>query len=165
MKSDGISYLEADHGTASAGFIQISDSKKQTKIVRGKKEFWVNVLFEIVVNRNHPKETKFATVLHELGHAYCGHLGTPNEKWWLDRRYMHINIREFEAESICWLVCERIGIKNPSQQYLSQYLDKNNEVPNISIDTVLKAAGLIESMIQGSKEPRKEIIVNSIPHD
>ena len=31
-------------------------------------------------------ESRYVTLAHELGHLYCGHLGTPNEKWWPDRR-------------------------------------------------------------------------------
>lgn len=158
LKSDGILCTEADHGASSAGFIRISDSKRVEKIVRIKKEIWVKILYDMVVNKNHPQETRFATIVHELGHAYCGHLGTPNPKWWDDRRHLDRNAREFEAESVCWLVCERMGIKNPSAEYLSGYLEDNDEIPYISIETVLKSAGMIESMIHGRKEPRKEII-------
>lgn len=63
------------------------------------------------------------------------------------------------AESVCWLVCERLGIKNPSAEYLSGYLDNNENIPVISIDTVLKSASKIEKMIKETKAPRKEIIV------
>ena len=156
--SDGVRYCEADHGPASAGFIQIEKNKTEEKIVRNKKEIWVLILYNLVVNRSHPNETKFATILHELGHLYCGHLGTPNPKWWKDRRNLKLNEREFEAESVCWLVCKRMGIKTPSAEYLSGYLDNYEEIPDISIDTVLKSVAIVESMINGSNEPRKELI-------
>jgi hypothetical protein len=162
LKTDGISYTEVEHGTSSAGFIQINQSKYKEKITRKNKDIWVKILYNMVVNRTHPKETRFATVLHELGHIYCGHLGTPNLKWWDDRRYLGRNEKEFEAESVCWLVCERLGVKNPSAEYLSGYLDNNQEIPNISIDSVLKSVGIIESMINGSKEIRKEIVTEVI---
>lgn len=162
IKCDGISYNEADHSTSSAGFIQIANSTNEQIITRNKKKMWVKILYNMVVNKNHSKETKFATILHELGHAYCGHLGTPHEKWWADRRFLDKNKREFEAESVCWLVCQRMGIKNPSAKYLSGYLDSYNEIPRVSIDTVLKAVGNIENMMKRSKEPRKEIINKTI---
>lgn len=158
LRCDGISYTESDYGTSSAGYIQKNKSKKEEKIVRGMKEIWVDILYNMVINRMHPLETKFATIIHELGHLYCGHLGTPNTKWWGDRHYLGKNEKEFEAESVCWLVCERMGLKNPSAEYLSGYLNYNEYVPNISIDAVLKSVAIIESMINGSKEPRKEII-------
>lgn len=157
--NDGISYSEAEHGTSSAGFIQTTDSTKRIKIYKGQKEIILKVVYNLVVNKNHSKETKFATILHELGHIYCGHLGTPNSKWWDSRCHLNINQEEFEAECVCWLICERLGIGNPSAKYLSGYLDNNREIPQISIDTVLKSVGIIESMINGIKKPRKEIII------
>lgn len=162
MMSDGISYSEVEYGTDRAGFIQCRNSGLEHKIVRGKKEIWTKILYEMVTNRNHSPETKFATIIHELGHLYCGHLGTFYEKWWNDRSYLSKNEVEFEAESVCWLICERMGIENPSAEYLSGYLEDNKEIPNISIDAVLKSVGIIESMMQDSKEPRKEIITSVI---
>ena len=161
LKCDGILYSEADRGSSSAGFIQISDSTKLMKIDKKNKEIWVKVLYDMVVNRSHSLETRFATILHELGHIYCGHLGSPNPQWWEDRRFLDIYEREFEAESICWLVCERIRIKNPSAEYLSGYLKKYEEIPKISIDSVLKAVAIIESMINNTKDVRKDIITNT----
>lgn len=162
MKFDGISYHEADHGTSSAGFIKINNYSMEQSIIRGKNEIWMKVLYNMVVNKNLESEAKFSTILHELGHSYCGHLGTPDDKWWADRCYLSENEREFEAESVCWLVCERMGIKNPSAEYLNGYLDNNGEIPQISIDTVLKVVGMIEGLITGNKEPRKEIITKTI---
>lgn len=160
LRSDGILCSEVEHGTASAGFVSINKSKQEERILRGRKEIWVKILYNMVVNKTHPLETKFATILHELGHIYCGHLGTPDPKWkgWEDRRHLELNQIEFEAESVCWLICERQGIENPSAAYLSGYLDNNEKIPDISIDTVLKVTGIIESMIDGVREPRKEII-------
>lgn len=54
-----------------------------------------------------------------------------------------------------------MGIKNPSAEYLSGYIKYNEEIPRISIDTVLKTAGIIESMIKSSKAPREEIIIRT----
>lgn len=47
-----------------------------------------------------------------------------------------------------------------SAEYLSGYLDKNKNIPNISIDSILKAVGIIESMINTNKTPRKELVLN-----
>ena len=158
LKSDGILYVEAEYGTNSAGFIQTSTKKVETKISRVTKEIWVEILYEMVVNRTHKIETRFATILHELGHLYCGHLGTPFLKWWEDRHNLSKNIMEFEAECVCWLICERMGIHNPSAEYLNSYLDNNERIPSISLDIVLKSVGKIEKMIKEKIEPRKEIV-------
>ena len=162
MKFDGISYNEADHGTSSAGFIKVDNSAMEQSVISGKKEIWLKILYNMVVNKNLNQEAKFSTIVHELGHAYCGHLGTPDEKWWTDRHGLGNSEYEFEAESVCWLVCERMGIKNPSAGYLRGYLDNNGEIPDVSIDTVLKAVGMIEALIWGRKEPRKEIVTKNI---
>ena len=87
---------------------------------------------------------------------YCGHLGTPNEKWWPNRVNLEIKAREFEAESVCYLVCARTQIDNPSHEYLSGYLEKQADVPIISLDSIMKAVGLIEEMGDGGLKPRKE---------
>lgn len=155
LARDGVSYHEADHGTGSAGFIKAA--KEQSVQDAGKKK--AKVLYHLVVNRNHSKEEKFATIAHELGHLYCGHLGTPNENWWPNRSKEHINVREFEAESVAWLVCERAGIKNPSAEYLSGYLTGNAQIPHVSLENVLKAAGVIEAMTLRSLTLRKGIVV------
>ncbi|HSW57886.1 MAG TPA: hypothetical protein VLH15_05755 [Dehalococcoidales bacterium] len=160
LKCDGISYNEVDLGVTSAGFAQTTQNGRDQTITMGKKIFQVKTLFDLVVNRENPVEIKFTSVIHELAHIYCGHLGSPHPKWWEDRHKLDQNTGEFEAESICWLICERLGIKNPSAQYLNGYLDENGEIPPISIETVLKATGSIESMIHNSKTPRKEIIIS-----
>jgi hypothetical protein len=87
---------------------------------------------------------------------YAGHLGTPNPKWWEDRQGMTTEQREFEAESICYLVCGRAGLQTPSDAYLAGYLEKNKTIPHISLDCVLKVAGQIEAMGRRQLAPRKE---------
>jgi hypothetical protein len=106
----------------------------------------IDTFAEIVLNRNLAQETNYATLVHELGHLYCGHVGTPNVKWWPDRRKLTRNAREFEAESVSYLVCRRAGIHTPAVAYLHGYLDANAQVPEISLDVVFKAAHRIESM-------------------
>ena len=151
----GISYHEVDHGTASAGFIKTVSGYT----VRGIGESLMKVLYNLVVNKNHSNEEKFATIVHELGHLFCGHLGSPDKKWYPNRINLEKKVQEFEAESVAWLVCERFGIKNPSAEYLTGYLGENGEIPRISFEAVLKAAGMIEAMTQRSTKLRKEILL------
>jgi hypothetical protein len=44
-------------------------------------------------------------------------------------------------------VCERAGISNRSAEYLAAYTSSNDEIPAISLDRVVKAAGLMECML------------------
>jgi hypothetical protein len=115
----------------------------------------IPVFVDITLNDNLPQETNYATLTHELGHLYCGHIGTPDPKWWPDRRNLDTNVKEFEAESVSYLVCQRAGIEAPAVEYLNSYLNENEEVPSISLETVFKAAQRIESM-------RKKIIKSNI---
>ena len=106
----------------------------------------IPVFADITLNANLSSETNFATLTHELGHLYCGHVGTPNPKWWPNRRKLGQTVEEFEAESISYLVCRRAGIDTPAVEYLHGYLGSNAEVPHISLEVVFRAAQRIESM-------------------
>jgi len=161
-KRDGIDIIEKEAGSQSAGSIRIAhvqSSKKFYVLSKSKPEpeyVAVPVRYEMLLNAKHSPEAKYATLAHELAHLYCGHLGTPNEKWWPDRRGLLGEVCEFEAESVSYLLCRRLGIGNPSANYLAGYLRANKETPPISLDCVLKASGLIEQMGRERLRPRKE---------
>lgn len=44
----------------------------------------------------------------------------------------------------------------PSNEYLAGYMRENEEVPNISLECVMKAAGLILQMGHERLKPRKD---------
>jgi hypothetical protein len=106
----------------------------------------IPVIAEIVLNANLSDETNYATLTHELGHLYCGHVGSPNPKWWPSRLGLSRNTKEFEAESVSYLVCRRADLETPAAEYLHGYLDAHEKVPEISLDAVFKAVQRIESM-------------------
>ena len=156
---DGIHVAERDAGSQNAGEIRSANSNQQlwfqTKW-RPKAEFEpVPLRYQVLLNSRHSPEAKYATLVHELGHLYCGHLGTPNDRWWPDRRGLDHAREEFEAESVCYLVCSRLGIDNPSEAYLASYLRDSAEIPDISLECVMKAAGLIEQMGRSRLKVRK----------
>lgn len=155
LPSDGVSFSEGDYGPDKAGHIQIANPEGIQQVGNQR----AKVLFHLVVNQNHTKQEQFPTIAHELAHLYCGHFGSPNPYWWDDRRGRSQNVEEFEAESAAWLVCERLGIENPSAEYLSGYLDSGKDIPSISLEHVLKAAGRIESLTSRSYPLRKGVIV------
>jgi len=162
-KRDGIRITMTREGSQSAGSIGVTKEKKAAMLdyPNGKDEngnqnyIQIPVRYDLLCNEKLSREARYATMVHELSHLYCGHLGTPNEKWWPDRRGLHHTTREFEAESVTYLICARIGIDNPSAAYLANYVKANEEVPDISLDRVLKAAGLIEQMGLSHLKPRK----------
>lgn len=154
---DGIRIQMQDYGTSYAGQVQIIDETGSFQNKDGVKTF--RVPFAITVNDGLDPTTKLATIYHELGHVYCGHLSNLGLKYLPERCALPEEIEEFEAESVCWLLCERQGIENPSAAYLSGYLINNQEIPPISIDTVLRAVGAIEQIWNKPMTPRKELIL------
>ena len=147
---DGVRIASRKAGSQSAGVIQIANGSHYQKFVlqlRPKiKHANVKVRFEMMVNQDSSLEARYATIAHELAHLYCGHLGTPDPRWWPDRRSLAHIIEESEAESACYLVCARLGIDNPSDQYLAHLANDTGTIPPISLECVMAASGLIERM-------------------
>jgi hypothetical protein len=163
-KRDGIRIHGKKLGSQAAGSIQGVKHKDISPLLfqdgKDKQGYPVYkeipVRYELLLNENNSRESRYAIMVHELAHLYCGHLGTPNKKWWPDRRGLSLKLREFEAESVSYLVCERVGIANPSAEYLSGYIKSKEDVPQISLECVMKAAGLIENMGCKKMKLRKE---------
>jgi hypothetical protein len=159
-KRDGVRVSHRKAASQSAGEIRTTRPGAYVDFVTRKEPppeiIKVQVRYELLLNQDHEREVQYATLGHELAHLYCGHLGTPNPRWWKERQGLPLNIREFEAESVSYLVCRRLGIDNSSEQYLAGYLEKNSEVPPISLDCVMAASGLIEQMGRERLKPRKE---------
>ncbi|MDO5538388.1 MAG: ImmA/IrrE family metallo-endopeptidase, partial [Desulfovibrionaceae bacterium] len=128
----------------------------------GGKEKKVRLYATLTVNARLSPEAKLVTAAHELGHYLCGHMASPDHEppaWdddpqrpgWEyrpDDPEISLRRREFEAESVAWLVCERLELINPSARYLAHYVGERGEIPNVSLDAILKAAGQIETMLR-----------------
>ena len=106
----------------------------------------IPLLFEILLNSRLSTEARFGTLVHELAHLYCGHLGTSDSRSWPDRQDLSHAVREFEAESVSYLVCARLGIDVFSEEYLASYVRKCPVTPSISLDRVIKSVWLLEQM-------------------
>jgi hypothetical protein len=158
-KRDGVRVSLRSAGSQSAGQIGIATTTASLEIVvRLRPKFEsvrVPVRYETLLNSAHSHEVQYATLVHELAHLYCGHLGTPNQSWWPGRSHLSVNVREFEAESVCYLVCRRLGIDNPSEKYLAGYVEHNSVVPEISLECVMTASGMIEKMGRERLKPRE----------
>ena len=122
IKGDGVLVYPSEMGTQMAGYIQARERYNEISVIRGNVEYIVKNYYDLVVNQTHDNTERLATMAHELGHLYCGHLGSPSDRLWRNRSLIDTQAKEFEAESVCWLVCERLGIHNPSAEYLSGYM-------------------------------------------
>lgn len=118
---------------------------------------------ELLININSTYHTneKYSTLIHELAHIFCGHVGLIKNCWWPDRPNLGHAIEEIEAESISHLVCNRVGLQTTSHSYLSKYIRENEALPNISMDIILTVSGYIEQMGRSNfkskmKKPKQE---------
>lgn len=161
LTREGIRFSMVDHAGGNGGLIAFG-AIPETIIRLGTKNgksVRIRTLFEIVVNSNSNLPSRYATILHELGHFYCGHCPHPKANWLPIREELSLGQVEFEAESVSWLLCQRLGIVGPSVRYLHGYLEHEHTIPVISVDAVLKAVGKIERLLRSDIKPRKELLI------
>ena len=147
---DGVRVSECSDGSQWAGSIQraVAGQHLESTIVKKQTQNSTRVplRFDLLLNGNLSAESRYGTLVHELAHLYCGHLGTPNDRWWPDRKNLGQIAQEFEAESVSYLVCARLGIDTASDEYLAGYLRRCPDTPAISLDRVMKSVWLLEQM-------------------
>jgi hypothetical protein len=85
---------------------------------------------------------RFTTLTHELAHIFLGHLGGNANKW-TNRRPPRLDVREFEAEAVSFIVGSRFGLKTASADYLRGYV-KDDTIAHVSFSAITRAAGRIE---------------------
>ncbi|OIQ76315.1 hypothetical protein GALL_420070 [mine drainage metagenome] len=149
-KRDGVRVSERSDGSQRAGSIQRVLAGQHLEFTIAKKpipkSIHVSLGFELLLNSRLSAEALYGTLVHELAHLYCDHLGTPNSRWWPDRQNISHAVREFEAESVSYLICTRLGIDSSSEEYLAGYVRKCPVIPSISLDRVMKSVRLLEQM-------------------
>jgi len=147
---DGVRVSECSDGSQWAGSIQraVAGQHLESTIVKKQTQNSTRVplRFDLLLNGNLSAESRYGTLVHELAHLYCGHLGTPNGRWWPDRKNLGQIAQEFEAESVSYLVCARLGIDTASDEYLAGYVKRCPDTPAISLDRVMKSVWLLEQM-------------------
>lgn len=109
----------------------------------------------IEINNQLDDSATYATICHEIAHIYLGHLGTDKEEWWPERTYLTKHQMELEAEAASFLVCSRAGLETKSAEYLSMYLQNEDDLKYISLDWIMKTAGFIEKMGKQKLADRK----------
>jgi hypothetical protein len=85
-KRDGVRVSERADGSQRAGSIQRARDGQHLEFTIAKeptsKSTQIPLRFELLLNSRLSAEARYATLVHELAHLYCGHLGTPNGRWW-----------------------------------------------------------------------------------
>lgn len=161
LPAAGIAFAQGERGPESAGVLERLRTPRTERVGTADHE----ILFHLVVNRDHDVNARFATVAHELGHLYCGHLGeltrpashaggsavqarTVVVK---DRSSLEHATRECEAEAVSWLVCGRIGINSSAGDYLGDLLGGASKTPPVSLEAILGAVRRVESLGHGAE--------------
>lgn len=103
--------------------------------------------YAIRVNAAHDPNVQFATLAHELGHLYLGHLGKDDRLDIKSRRGRSYFVEELEAETVAYLVCERQGVRNESESYLAAFVGDTGAVTSLDIYAITKAVGRVEQAL------------------
>lgn len=144
--------------TSAGGVRRLASPLSAPKGQKGKRAL-PPVRFNVDINSLHDRTTQFVTLLHELAHVTCGHLGADPDDDWSDRQHLPLDVVEFEAESVAYLVGTRLGLSTPSEVYLADYAGRHGEIPRgMSINTVFTAAWLLEEWtreLSWSKKPQR----------
>lgn len=139
MDKKGIGWCLVDAGDRNAGSICVvkkADKEKETSQYR------------IYINRNHTAAVQFATLAHELGHLFLGHLGHDRDLNIPKRPWMNEKQAELEAESVAFLVCARNGVTSKSETYLKNYVEENITVDKIDLYQIMRSAGQVETLLE-----------------
>ena len=112
--------------------------------------------YRIRLNARHDQPTRFATLAHELGHIYCGHLGGDAKGRWPDRRALRPETKELEAEAVSWLVAQRYGVTTRSDQYLNQWMQPD-ALAEVSLYAIFDAANRVEARSDAATGRKKAL--------
>ena len=106
---------------------------------------------------------RFGVICHELAHIFLGHLGSDKDLWWPGRANLSRRSVEIEAESVVFIITNRMGLQGSSPSYVSRYLMDEDHLPeSVSIDYVSKTAGKLERMARGLMSAPKEKPVKKV---
>ena len=111
----------------------------------------------ILVDQTKSAENRYASLVHDLGRIFCGHLGIDSRAWWSDRRGLSTVSEAMEVESVTYLVGGRKGLKEVVKTRLPACGASNRELPRFSWNAILQVVGYIEEMGKSAwKYPKKK---------
>ena len=114
-------------------------------------------VWHVSINERLTAAEQFVTLLHELGHLFCGHLGpfsdnnlAIDEFGWPDRRAISKEAKEIEAELVAWWLANREGLTTGSPIYLRPYLEQAGlAVAEVDLDRVTRAVARVRGYLGG----------------
>jgi hypothetical protein len=147
----GIETLQIAYGDGLAGNIGKAENSmeviRQIPKIKEAKDTKEKPHYRIRINKTHAPNVRFATLIHELAHLFLGHLGYDAYLKIPGRNNIPHELRELEAESVCFIVCRRNGVEPDSYRYLASYMHQNMTLEHLDLYAFLKAAGQIETLL------------------
>lgn len=114
----------------------------------------------MVVSRHFDAVDRYVTLVHELAHLYCGHIGAAEGDTWPDRRGPRPR-NEVEAESCAYMVMCRRDAGYHSGDYLLGYLDQEGTLPDdVSLQQVISVTTRILTMGDRRQPRRRQLDVD-----
>lgn len=162
-KSDGLRVSSVPLGMGYGGCIwPVEGAPTQAALVRRRprEEELVQIRYETVVNQRLSATERLAVLSHELGHLYCGHVGTHDERWWRARPGLSSACKEAEADAVARLVLSSLAPDLELPSILRRTFDEASLV-DLGLEAVTKAAGRILDMSQGLAPRRDPYVAKS----
>ena len=156
VKADGVRFHPARQGYDRAGCIwPVTSAEVQSTAFQ--RQITVNfpIRYESLLNAAYSPTERLATVAHELGHLYCGHVGSISEHRSPDRRDLSPDLMEREAESVARVVFARMLPEIDMPPYRD--MPPDNSIPDLqdlSLKLVMDAATWI---LQDTLGPRRHL--------
>jgi hypothetical protein len=116
-----------------------------------------NTRYLVLIETGLSLEEKYAALVLELGHLFCGHLGIDGDAWWADRKNLNFERIDIEAASVAYLVCRRRGLARTGSRFLAACREADRELPFFSLNAVFQAVTHIEAMGKTTwSKPRRQ---------
>lgn len=148
VSENGVRVVRARQGVALAGKIE-RVANTGAAVGTGVPLRWV-----VALNETHSPTEQLATMSHELGHLFCGHLGADEgDAWPVRDEGTDDHTREFEAESVACLVFGWIAPRAELPPYLEHILLPGEPVPDHGWSYVAKAADKVLDLLGVEPEP------------
>jgi hypothetical protein len=150
VKPLGVRVVDARQGVALAGHVQrVTDAGTLTLPSGGpvKPPREVRVRWLVQLNSSHSPTEQLATMAHELGHLFCGHVGADQGDDWPSRELPDRVQREFEAESVARLVFRRVAPGAALPPYLEHILEPGQPPPDEGWTHVAQAADRVLDLL------------------
>lgn len=109
---------------------------------------------EITLKQGLTISKQFAVLIHEVAHLFLGH--TKHEQLICKSvkkpirfypRELTTSSKELEAETVSYLICHKLGIEIRAAEYLSRFIESEEDIYNFSFETVIKTTDKIEDLL------------------